>query len=188
MKQMIKLGLILSAFAGAACVALALVNQVTAPAIEKVAIAKANAGMIAVFPEADSFKEVKEFSQYATGSSAVPEKLFIALKNEKTIGVVVQVTGPTYDKATLLVGINTEKKITGIKFLSLTDTPGFGQKAAEPVFYEQFAGKTATSNFVAGKDFDGISGATISTNGIAAIIKEATTVGLAYLTSQGDIK
>ena len=71
--------------------------------------------------------------------------------------------------------------VKSISFLSITDTPGFGQKAAEPAFYEQFAGISATSNFVPGTDFDGISGATITTNGVAKIISEAAKIGVEYL-------
>ena len=71
--------------------------------------------------------------------------------------------------------------ITGLTFLSISDTPGFGQKAAEPNFYSQFAGKNAAGSFVPGADFDGISGATITTNGVANIITEATKIGLEYL-------
>ena len=74
-----------------------------------------------------------------------------------------------------------DKVVTGVNFLSITDTPGFGQKAAEPNFYGQFAGKDAAGSFVPGTDFDGISGATITTNGVANIITEATKIGLEYL-------
>jgi electron transport complex protein RnfG len=79
------------------------------------------------------------------------------------------------------VGINTDKIITGINFLAISDTPGFGQKAAEPAFYEQFAGKDAAGSFVPGTDFDGISGATITTNGVANILSEAAKIGVEYL-------
>ena len=62
MKQMLKLGLVLAAFAAVACVALAFVNNLTAPAIAKAEAEKANAGMKAVFSEADYFMEVEGFT------------------------------------------------------------------------------------------------------------------------------
>ena len=178
MKQMLKLGLVLAAFAGVACVALALVNQVTAPAIEKVQLAKTNAGMIEVFPEANNFVEVTDFTP--SSSRVTIDKMFIAEENKTPVGIVVQASGPTYDRATMLIGINSDYKITGVRFLSLSDTPGFGQKAAEPTFYNQFNGKNADSNFEAGKDMDGISGATITTDGISAIMREATKAAINY--------
>ena len=180
MKEMLKLGLVLACFAAVACVALALVNNLTAPTIAKVESEKANAGMKAVFADADYFMDAEGFTSTVINGVTI-DKVCFAYKNDAKIGVVVQATGSTYDKATILVGINMDKVVTGLTFLSITDTPGFGQKAAEPTFYEQFAGKDAAGSFVPGTDFDGISGATITTNGVANIITEATKIGLEYL-------
>ena len=180
MKEMLKLGLVLACFAAVACVALAFVNNLTAPTIAKVEAEKANAGMKAVFADADYFMDAEGFTSTVINGVTI-DKVCFAYKNDAKIGVVVQATGSTYDKATILVGINMDKVVTGVNFLSITDTPGFGQKAAEPTFYEQFAGKNAAGSFVPGTDFDGISGATITTNGVANIITEATKIGLEYL-------
>lgn len=180
MKEMLKLGLVLAAFAAVACVALALVNNFTAPAIAKAEADKANAGMKLVFADADNFQNVANFTSTIVDGVTI-DKVSYAYKNDAKVGVVVQASGATYDKATILVGINKEKLITGINFLAISDTPGFGQKAAEPEFYEQFAGLSATSNFVSGTDFDGISGATITTDGVAKIISVAAKIGLQYL-------
>lgn len=184
MKEMLKLGFVLAAFAAVACVALALVNNVTAPAIAAVKAGKLSSGFVEVFSDADSFKEVKDFN-YTSSSAVSVEGMFAAIKGGKISGVVVKVTGPTYDKATVILGISSDKLITGMKILEISDTPGFGQRAAEPAFYTQFAGKSAESAFVPKEDFDAISGATITTNGFSAILKEATSAGLSYLESAG---
>ena len=55
MKQILKLGLTLAAFAVVSCLALAVVNNFTAPVIEKNNAAKTSAGLTVVFPQADSF-------------------------------------------------------------------------------------------------------------------------------------
>ena len=187
MKEMLKLGFVLAAFAAVACVALAFVNNFTAPVIAAVQEEKAGAGMRDVFTNADSFKKVTGY-EYSSTSSVVIEELYTALKGGNMVGVVVKVTGPTYDKATVLVGIGTDKVLTGIKILEISDTPGFGQKATEPQFYTQFAGKSALSEFVPKVDFDAVSGATITTNGFAAILKEASAAGLGYLETTGGAK
>ena len=49
------------------------------------------------------------------------------------MGVVVEATGPTYDKALILVGVDISYAVTGTTILELTDTPGFGQKAKKAV-------------------------------------------------------
>jgi len=184
MKEMLKLGFVLAAFAAVACVALALVNNVTAPAIAAVKEEKLYGGFRSVFSDADSFKPVTDF-EYASSSAVSVDGIFSVIKGDKVAGVVVQVTGPTYDKATVIVGIDGKKVISGVKILEISDTPGFGQRATEPQFYTQFAGKSAVSNFVPKVDFDAISGATITSNGFAAIMKEASAAGLGYLESIG---
>ncbi|MBR7063581.1 MAG: FMN-binding protein, partial [Treponema sp.] len=96
------------------------------------------------------------------------------------IGAVAQVTGPTYDKATIILGLDKNQTLTGLRFLALSDSPGFGQKANDPsytgpsgkTFYEQFTGKNANDGFVAGETFDAISGATITSKGVATLLSQ----------------
>lgn len=180
MKNMLKLGLALAAFASVACVLLALVNNFTAPVIAAAAQNEVNAGLAVVFPETKTFEKAENFVPDLTSPIKV-ESLYLAKKDGNVIGAVVQATGPTYDKATILLGLDMNRKITGIRFLSLSDTPGFGQKANEPDFYNQFTGKNADDKFVAGEDVDKISGATITTKGVAQIVKYAAYVAGKYL-------
>jgi len=65
MKKILKLGFILAAYASVACVSLALVYNVTAPAIERVKQEKAGAGMKIVFAQADAFVPVQDFERDA---------------------------------------------------------------------------------------------------------------------------
>ena len=77
--------------------------------------------------------------------------------------------------------MTTDGVITGMQYLENTDTPGFGQKASDPTFklasgktfYEQFAGKKVSDGFTAGVTFDAISGATITSNGVGALMTQA---------------
>ena len=180
MKEMLKLGLVLALFAGISCVALAFVNDLTAPAIAEAAQKELEAGLSIVFDGADSFEEVAGAVPALEGTVTL-DGLYAAKKGGKTAGVVVKVTGPTYDKATILVGVDADKKITGVHILSISDTAGFGQKATEPKFYGQFAGKSATLAFTPKEDFDAISGATITTNGFAGLLRQATATACSYL-------
>jgi electron transport complex protein RnfG len=181
MKQMVKLGASLAAYAVAACVLLAVVNNMTAPIIEKARAAEANAGMAEVFVVADSFDQASDFS----GDFSTPiqvESIYLAKQGGEVIGAVVQATGPTYDKATIQIGLELDRTITGIKFLALSDTPGFGQRAiSEPGFSAQFAGKSADDAFESGSDVEALSGATITTKGVAQIIKYAAYIAGDYL-------
>ena len=83
--------------------------------------------------------------------------------------------------------------ITGIKFLKLSDSPGFGLKANDSTFklpngktfYGQFEGKNAKYGFKAGENFDAISGATITSVAVSSLINEGTKNILEYFNQKG---
>jgi electron transport complex protein RnfG len=185
MKGMLKLGASLAAYAVIACVLLAVVNNFTAPRIAGIKAAEAGAGMAEVFTAADGFEIAAGFSP-DTSTSVHVESLYLAKQGENVIGGVVQATGPTYDKATIQIGLTLDRKITGIKFLSLSDTPGYGMRAlSDPSFAGQFTGKSADDAFEAGSDVEVLSGATITTKGVAQIIKYAATAAGNYFERSG---
>jgi electron transport complex protein RnfG len=126
-----------------------------------------------IFPAADSFEPAAGFTP-DTSTSVKVEQLFLAKKGGTVTGAVVQATGSTYDKATILIGLDLSRTISTIKFTALSDTPGIGQKATEPAFMGQFDGKSADDAFEAGSDVQAISGATITSKGVAQILKYAT--------------
>lgn len=179
--EMIRLGLVLAVFAAASCTVLALVNSVTSVKIAANKIAKANEAMKVVMADADSFEPVENFAQSASSSIKILS-VYAAKKDGATVGAVAQINGPTYDRGTVMVGMKTDGTITGVQFLELSDSPGFGLKANDPTFklpngktfYGQFEGKNARDGFKAGSTFDAISGATITSVGAAALIEEGT--------------
>lgn len=187
--DMIKLGLILVAYAVASCTVLAVVNNATSAKIRRNQIDKANSAMKAVFADADDFEPVTDFSAGASTVITVSD-VYLAKKDGAVAGGVVQVSGPTYDRAKIIIGLRTDGTVSGVQFLENTDSPGFGQKASDPTFtlangktfYGQFAGKNAADGFVAGKTFDAISGATITSAGVASLITEGTNVLSSYFT------
>lgn len=179
--EMIRLGLVLAVFAAASCTVLALVNSVTSVKIAANKIAKANEAMKVVMSDADSFEPVENFAQSASSSIKVLS-VYAAKKDGATVGAVAQINGPTYDRGTVMVGMKTDGTITGVQFLELSDSPGFGLKANDPTFklpngktfYGQFEGVDAKGGLKAGSNFDAISGATITSVGAAALIEEGT--------------
>lgn len=80
----------------------------------------------------------------------------------------------------ITVGIDGENKITGIAFLSLSETPGLGMNAQNPEFYSQYAGKEAQPLSVvkgggAGDtEINAMSGATITSNAVTNAVNAAT--------------
>ncbi|MBR1639660.1 MAG: FMN-binding protein [Treponema sp.] len=186
--SMIRLGLILAAYAVVCCAVLALVNNFTAPKIAQNQERKVSAAMKEFFPESGlTFETVTDYSPAVVGAITVDE-IYVAKKDGSIVGGAAQVTGPTYDQGTILIGIKTDGSVAGLKFLKLTDSPGFGLKANDSTFtlpngktfYGQFEGKNAKEGFEAGKNFDAISGATITSVAISSLINEGSKNLLAY--------
>lgn len=177
---MIKLGLILALYAVISCTVLAFVNYATKPKIEQNQINKTNAAMKSVMKDAENFEEIKDFSVEANSAISV-SALYLAKSQDKVIGGVAQVSGPTYDSATIILGLKTDGTISGLRFLELTDTPGFGLKANDPTFilpsektfYEQFEDKKFSDGLILGQTVDAISGATITSKGVVDLVNVA---------------
>lgn len=190
--EMVKLGLILVCYAVASCAVLAIVNNFTSKKIAQNQLDKANAAMKVVFAEADSFEPVNDFEPSSDSTISISD-FYLAKAGDKIIGGVTQVSGPTYDKGRIVVGVNTKGEVTGMQFLELTDSPGFGSKAKDPAyvlksgktFYDQFTGKDATNGFVINENFDAISGATITSKGVANLLNAGTSSLLKYFKTHG---
>ena len=182
MKQMLKLAVVLALFASVACVLLAFVNNATLPAIQAVKNQALTAGLKEIFADATDFTVPKDFVPQTVNGISI-EQVYIAKSGDEVLGAVVQATGPTYDKATILTGVLPNRTISSIKILSISDTSGFGQNALKPEFYTQFAGKSIDDKFSAHEDIDGLSGATITRQGIGNILKISTQEAIKYLDS-----
>ena len=186
--EMLRLGLILVCYAVVSCAVLAVVNNFTAPKIAQNQIDKANEAMRQVFESADSFAQISDFEPASTNAITISD-FYLAKKNGKVIGGVAQVSGPTYDKGKIIVGIDTNGTITGMQVLELSDSPGFGLKANDSTFklpngktfYGQFTGKSAINGFKDGSNFDAISGATITSKGLGDMVSEGTQSLIKYM-------
>lgn len=186
--EMIKLGLVLVCYAVASCAVLAVVNNFTSKKIAENEKGNAAKAMAVVFADADSFEAVSDYPSSSNSSISI-NSVYLAKKGGAIVGGVAQVEGPTYDKGKLIIGIDKQGTVTGMRILELTDSPGFGLKANDPnfklssglTFYDQFTGKSAKEGFKAGTNFDAITGATITSNGIGAMVTEGTSCLLKYL-------
>lgn len=74
----------------------------------------------------------------------------------------------------MMVGVDTEGVITGLRVLSHSETPGLGALSTDPSFYEQFSGKSG--NLAVNKDngdIVAITGATITSRAVTSGANEA---------------
>jgi len=82
----------------------------------------------------------------------------------------------------LVIGIKARRtdegaKVNEVLMLSHKETPSFMVRINNKGFFRQFAGKNVTDNFIIGDDVDAVSGATVSSEGFAAAIREAVHLG-----------
>lgn len=170
-KEFVRLSGILCIITLIAAFLLAGVNAITEERIE-IAQNQANVyAMNVIFPDADSFKEIKD---------GVNE----AFSKDKSLGYCIKVSLKGFgDKIEMMVGITNEDTISGIEILSHSETPGLGAKAANDDFKGQFKGKnldltvvkTSTEN---NDEVKAITGATITSRAVTEGVKEAKEIVL----------
>ena len=193
---MLKLGVILALYAAAACVGLAFVYAGTEKVIAERQQADMKAALQELFPAADDFSAIKDIRN--SDPSVIIEEggAFAALRNGQTVGAALTVSRAAYGGAMrLMVGVGTDGKISGIKILDHSETPGLGANAASATyyidrakgihFYDQFAGKSVNDPFVPKQDVTAITAATITSRAVAASVKAAGEAALAWFAGSG---
>jgi electron transport complex protein RnfG len=88
------------------------------------------------------------------------------------VGLVVKVAPRGYSsEIVMLVGVDPELRVKGMKILSQRETPGLGANVEKPKFQKQFIGKGVKDTIEPKKDIDAITGATISSRAVCEGVK-----------------
>ena len=184
MKKIIKNTLILTIITVVAGLCLGLVYEITKkPIADSQEKAKKEAWQ-AVFPGAD----LSEFKQIDVDQD-IADQVISDLGVNATIdevctvgeeGYVVTATdGDGYGgDIQITVGIQKDGTISGISFLSISETAGLGMNAQNPAFYEQYVGKQTDKFYVSkdggeGEPIDAISGATFTSRAVTGAVNAA---------------
>ena len=158
---------------------LGLVNNVTADKIAEIDAENTRIAMSAVVPEGSEFGDKMEITDaLAAAASAQGGKLvelYPMTNGGADAGYVMKISASgSQGTIVMMVGVDANKAITGISVVSHSETSGIGTKvvenkpnsAGEPVL-DQFIGKSGAGTLVVGSNITAISGATVSTKGIA---------------------
>lgn len=90
------------------------------------------------------------------------------------LGYMYYVAGKGWSDFRLAVGVNPEtQQVVAVRVLEHQETPGLGSKITEEWFLAQFAGKSLSDPFRAGEDVEAITGATVSTRGVAQAVADS---------------
>ena len=169
-KYVLRLSLTLFLIAAVVALALAFVNQITAPAIEKLNAEKTQKAIEAVLP--GGYDE--EITDYADATGLV-SKVYKGAN-----GYALEVKPSGFDNTiTMMVGVDFDGKVLGISVVSHTETAGLGAVAAAntsagEAFRNQFVGQSGSVSVTKdGGAMDAITGATITSRAICAGINAA---------------
>lgn len=165
MNNNLRLIITLALIAALATGLLAVINDITAPIIEEGRRERLVAALSRVI-EADEFEENKIEEQEII--------YFKAFKNGNLVGYVFEIDANGYgpQPIKMLIGLDTNVRITGIEILRHSETPGLGDRPLARAKLEQFIGQGLED----GIDFDIVSGATASSLGLVAGVNEAVNI------------
>ena len=150
---------------------LGLTNQVTAPIIENLAIETEIKSRQTVFADAASFGEANILEDGTSVVAALDE-------GGATIGYVVVNTAKGYGgDISVMTGVDSDGKVTGVNILSHAETAGLGAKAAEQSFRDKFVGLvngiTVSKDKAGENSIDAITGATITSRAVVNAVNAA---------------
>ena len=166
----VRMVVILAAICTGIALLLSVVNMLTENVIAENVVKEQNKAVLSIFPDGEEVKE------YTLDSG---ETVFAIIKDGGIIGCCVNSVGSGYGgDINLMVGIDTNGKVSGISFVSMSETPGVGTKVKGEGFVSQFLG--LGENAVIGGNVDGISGATFSSMGVAEAVNNALALGIDF--------
>ncbi len=196
MKSLFKFTLTLGILGIIIGLSLAMVYRITLPVINSQDLKALNEGFASVFPGTNTFEKINEMLKSTDQTIAIGD--CYEVKNDgNLIGLIVTVSSPgSQAPINMLVGVKKDGTISGVKILSLSETPGLGANADNPnyfvnkekriTFLGQFTGKNVAKDpLVAKQDVIAITGATITSNAVSKGVKIAGTVGYNYLKEAG---
>ena len=166
----LRLALTLFLIAAVVAAALAGVNSITKPVIDRLNAEKTQKAIETVLP--GGFDE--ELTAFDNQGGLVSK----VYKGQS--GYALEVLPSGFDNTiTMMVGVDNEGKVLGISIVSHTETAGLGavaaaQTAAGEAFRGQFVGKSGSVSVTKdGGDLDAITGATITSRAICAGVNAA---------------
>lgn len=179
MKDMMRMGSFLFLIAAVAGVLLAFTESLTSPLIGENLLRKLEEARREVLPDAKTFLPA-EFKE-ADGSTTT----YVAGFKEtgELSGIVINAAPKGYaGPIEMVLGINQNGKLSGVKILSQKETPGLGTKLAAASFLDPFNRVLKEKEkpvFLVkqdGGDIDAITAATISSRAFCSGVREAMNV------------
>jgi len=173
-KKIVSLGLTLFIVTGVTGIILGAVHDITLEPIRVTQERLKAEALRGALPEAEEFTVIGR----APGADPVIEDVQEARTGGDISGYCITVAPRGYaGPVELVAGITSDGNLRAIRILNQSETPGLGAKSALPAFYEQFRDASEITVVKAAPAEPGqiqaISGATITSNGVAGGVNKA---------------
>lgn len=165
-KEILRIGGVLCIICALVALVLSFVNMVTAAKIAENEEMEKKSAIIALFGS--------ETIEYKTmdGAPDTVNEIFSVTDNGSDMGYCVSISPAGFGGGiNLMIGIDENGAIIGVRVVSHSETPGLGSRIEGESFLSQFIGKSG--NVAAGQDYDIISGSTVSSKAVAAGVNTA---------------
>ncbi len=145
-------------------------NGLTKEKIELINAQNSENARIYVLPSADKFEKIEN----------AEIEIYRGLKGEETVGYCAFVVPKGYGgDIEMMVGIDTDLKVTGVSIINSSETAGLGKNAEKQEFTDKFKGLSKGINVVKNgadkenNEIDALSGATITTKAVSGGVDTA---------------
>ena len=185
MREITKLGIILLVITAVAATLLAVANNVTVDLIAAAQEKANNEALKEVLPQAESFIPLdrEEFDEILVEYKNVIDIYVGKNTADEIMGYAIKTISSGYGgDIEVVTGFSLDSKITGMKVVSHSETPGLGENATKPQFQNQFLGKSTASKISVAKsapkdnEIQAIAGATITSKSVSNAVNEAIDV------------
>lgn len=177
-KKIITYAITLTVVTSIASGSLAYTYSITKDRIEKMKIAEQVSAVKEVCKgEADRLNVVRDDKALKTALKNEQETkaVYRVEQNGETVAYGILVTSRGYGgPMSIMVGIDAQGKVMGVKVIEQKETPGLGDKVtASDEFLKQFLGKSIEDAVEVKKDIQAVSGATISSKAVTSGVRSA---------------
>lgn len=177
----IKIAGVLTVVCASIALMLAIINAVTSGIIDANTAREKEASILAIFTDADSVilheKTSDETALSHVSLNVSVKDIYEVKAGDAVIGYCVNVTSVGFGgEIDMIVGLDTDNQVRGVKIISLYETPGLGSKTADDTFLRQFKG--ISGKIAVGDNIDAVSGATVSSKAVTAGVNAALSLNL----------
>lgn len=188
MKEIVRLGIILFTISFIAAIGLKVTEEFTSGPIAAQIEAANELARKDVFKDADSFEAIDAAKlDELKASEETVQEVFVAKKGSEIIGYVVKTTPNGFSgPVEVVTGVGIDGKLSGVRIGNCNETPGLGDLAKQPEFYEQYTGKATDTEIGVSKsnpkenEIQALTGATITSRGVTRGVNAAIKVANSF--------